>query len=129
MDNKSESYSGMDKAPVIAHSQVGYFPDEDKVAVIELDKNDKVLGRATLLKINDNGKWAEAFSAPPLEWGEYLRYNYAKFDFSEVREPGLYMIRYGDVESDAFQIGTHIYSDAWHKTLDVFFRHKWIICL
>ncbi|HPI68312.1 MAG TPA: glycoside hydrolase family 9 protein [Bacteroidales bacterium] len=112
---------GWIRPPVIAHSQVGYFPDEDKVAVIELDKNDKVMSRATLLKLNDNGKWAEAYSAPPLEWGEYLRYNYAKFDFSEVRDPGLYMIQYGDVESDVFQIGTHIYSDAWHKTLDVFF--------
>ncbi len=109
------------RTPVIGHSQVGYYPDQEKTAVIELDKNDKPLAKASLLKLNDKGEWVAAFSGPVKEWGPYLRYNYAKFDFSGVREPGLYSIQYGNQKTDLFQIGTHIYDDSWQKTLDVYF--------
>ena len=50
------------RPPVIAHSQIGYYPGQEKVAVIELDKNDKLITNASVLKMADNGEWIEKFS-------------------------------------------------------------------
>ncbi len=109
------------RSPMIAYSQVGYHPDQIKKAVIELDKNDKTLSKASLLKLTDNGEWIEKFSGNVKEWGSYLRYHYAEFDFSTVRDPGIYIIQYGNRKTGPFQIGTHIYDNVWQQTLDVWF--------
>jgi hypothetical protein len=106
---------------MIGYSQVGYQPDQEKVAVIELDKNDMPLVEASVLKLNDQGEWIEKYKGELKEWGNYFRYHYVKFDFSVVRDPGLYSIRYGDHRTGSFQIGKHIYDDAWQATLDVWF--------
>ena len=39
------------KEPVISHSQVGYYPDQQKVAIIEIDPNDKALATASLYRM------------------------------------------------------------------------------
>ncbi len=109
------------RPPNIAFSQVGYHPQQKKVAVIELDKNDTPLDSAVLLEIAPSGERVEAFRAALQSWGRYLRYNYAIFDFSELRKSGTYCLRYGDVESGAFPIHDRVYSGIWHPTLDVFF--------
>jgi hypothetical protein len=109
------------RSPVIGHSQIGYSPFQEKTAVFELDKNDKPLAKASLLKLNDNGDWVEIFSGDLKEWGPFMRYNYVKFDFSSVRDSGLYIIQYGTLKTDPFQIGTHIYDNVWQETLDVWF--------
>ena len=109
------------RRPVIAHSQVGYHPDQKKVAVIELDKNDQQAASARLLQVRDNGELVEYHASGTSSWGNYLRYNYAAFDFTAVREAGLYMIEYGGVRTRAFRIAPNVYQDAWHPTLDVFF--------
>lgn len=108
------------RKPMIAHSQVGYHPAQHKVAVIELDKNDKRNQRARLLHIGNDGSRKEVLSARPANWGQYLRYQYRQFDFSQVRQPGLYMIEYGGEQSDPFRIGADVYQSAWHPTLDIF---------
>ncbi len=54
-------------------------------------------------------------------WGRYLRYNYAKFDFSSVKDEGLYFIQYGDQKTNTFSISSTVYNDIWHPTLDVWF--------
>ena len=109
------------RSPVIGYSQVGYHPQQEKVAVIELDKNDTPLSSAALLKLDDDGQWIEKFDDEVMEWGDFYRYNYVRFDFSTVSDPGLYMIQYGDHKSGPFQIGSHIYDDGWQSTLDVWF--------
>ena len=109
------------RPPMIAHSQIGYYPEQEKTAVIELDKNDKPLANASLMKLTDSGEWIEKFSGEVKVWGTYLRYNYARFDFTSVREPGIYIIRYGNQKSDPFQIGNQIYDNIWQQTLDVWF--------
>jgi hypothetical protein len=109
------------RSPVIAHSQVGYHPDQKKVAVIELDKNDQHVANARLLKVMNTGEVVEHYASETNSWGTYLRYNYATFDFTAVREAGLYMIEYGTVRTGAFRIAPNVYQDAWHPTLDVFF--------
>lgn len=109
------------RTPVIGYSQVGYHPDQEKVAVIELDKNDTPLTSASLLQLNDKGQWLEKYKGDVKEWGNFFRYHYVRFDFSDVRDPGLYSIQYGDQKTGPFQIGTHIFDDLWQSTLDVWF--------
>lgn len=112
---------GWTRPPVIAHSQVGYHPDQRKLAVIELDVNDKVPLAARLWKVTEEGGFEEKFGGPVTLWGKYLRYNYATFDFSNVRESGLYVIGYGNVRTEPFRIAADVYKDPWTPTLDVFF--------
>lgn len=109
------------RKPVIQFSQVGYHPDQNKVAVIELDKNDAPQKTATLLRVTPEGKMSEALMAEAKPWGSFLRYNYLTFDFSSVKDSGLYIIQYGDQRTEAFPIGPRVYRDVWHPTLDVWF--------
>jgi endoglucanase len=109
------------RKPMIAHSQVGYHPDQLKTAIIELDKNDRPLASARLLKVNENGQFTEKLKAPVKKWGNYLRYQYYSFDFSSVKDNGIYVIEYGTVRTKSFRIDKEVYADVWHPTLDVFF--------
>ena len=109
------------RKPVIEFSQVGYNPGQEKTAVIELDKNDTPLKTATLFQVTADGKYVEKLKGNVKVWGRYLRYNYAKFDFSSVKDPGLYFIQYGDQKTNTFSIASNVYDNIWHPTLDVWF--------
>ncbi|MBN1428911.1 MAG: glycoside hydrolase family 9 protein [Anaerolineae bacterium] len=108
------------RRPVIAHSQVGYHPDQQKIAIIELDKNEQPLASARLLKVIESGEFVGQHTGGLSSRGNYLRYNYFSFDFSVARETGLYVIEYGDVRTRPFRIAPDVYETAWHPTLDVF---------
>jgi hypothetical protein len=108
------------REPMIAHSQVGYHPLQKKVAVIELDARDKKMAKAGLVKINSDGTRKTVLSEKPKSWGKYLRYEYRQFDFTEVQEPGLYLITYGNQETHSFRIDKSVYQNAWHPTLDMY---------
>ncbi|MDI6400544.1 glycoside hydrolase family 9 protein, partial [Balneolaceae bacterium ANBcel3] len=109
------------RTPVITYSQVGYHPDQPKRAVIELDKNDQPEANARLLRVQKDGELTEVLDRRLESWGRYLRYNYVTFDFSEIREPGIYKIAYGDQTSGPVRIDPTVHDDTWHLTLDVFF--------
>nr|WP_315199304.1 glycoside hydrolase family 9 protein [uncultured Flavobacterium sp.] len=109
------------REPVIGFSQVGYMPSQKKVAVIELDKNAKPLASASIFKLDENGKFVEKLKSDVKVWGNYLRYNYLQFDFSSVKEKGIYYIQYGKQKTNTFQIADDIYSKVWYPTMDVWF--------
>jgi endoglucanase len=109
------------RKPVVGFSQVGYVLDQEKVAVIEMDMNDTPLTTASVFQVTPEGKSVEKFKGEVKMWGKYLRYNYAKFDFSPVKEPGIYYIRYGDQKTNTFKIAADVYDNVWHPTLDVWF--------
>ena len=109
------------REPVIGFSQVGYLPNQEKVAVIELDKNDTPLQSASLFRVGSDGSHKECFTGKVELWGNYLRYQYAKFPFSAVKEPGIYYIVYGGHRTNSFVIAPDVYSNIWHPTLDVWF--------
>lgn len=111
---------GWTRAPVIAHSQVGYTPAQKKVAVIELDRNDRPQAEARLLKISESGEATPVLSGPVKPWGPYLRYEYATFDFSAATAPGLYEIEYAGQRTAPFRIAPDVYADAWRPTLEVY---------
>jgi endoglucanase len=107
--------------PVIHISQVGYLPNQSKKAVIELDKRTNRTGTIDIMKINPDGKKTKVFSAPAVLWGKYLRYNYAICDFSSLKDPGMYVIQYGNVISNLFRISDNIYDRyVWQPTLEYF---------
>jgi hypothetical protein len=106
--------------PVIQTSQVGYHPAQSKIAVIELDQNDNKRETPALYKITADGE-KEVFTRAGEEWGHFLRYNYLKFDFSEIKESGLYQIRYGSSVSTVFRIDGNIYDrGVWQPVLEYF---------
>lgn len=106
--------------PMIQTSQVGYHPNQPKVAVIELDSRETERKEPALYRITDKGKEVVAKSRGE-EWGAFLRYNYVKFDFSEVKEEGLYRVRYGDSESSIFRIAKDVYDrGVWQPVLEYF---------
>ncbi len=109
------------RKPVIGFSQVGYTPDQEKIAVIELDINDAPIKTASIFQVTAEGKQVEKFKGEVKVWGKYLRYNYAKLDFSPVKEPGVYYIEYGSQKTNKFVIGPNVYDNVWHPTMDVWF--------
>lgn len=109
------------RKPVVGFSQAGYVPDQDKVAVIELDMNDTPEKTARIFQVSPEGKSVEKFRGDVKIWGKFLRYNYARFDFSSVKEPGVYYIQYGDQKTNPFVIASNVYDKVWHPTLDVWF--------
>jgi endoglucanase len=106
------------REPVISHSQAGYHPSQQKVAVIELDAKDKALATASLYRMGEDGKQVKVLDGKLTSWGKFMRYNYLKFDFSPIKEPGIYKIQYGNTVSEAFPIGNNVYENIWHPTLD-----------
>ena len=107
------------REPNIGFSQVGYIPEQPKVAVIELDKNDVQTGSASLMRLNPDGTTTVAYSATVKPWGPYYKYNYVKFDFSAVKEPGVYYIQYGNTKTNDFLIDEHVYDKITDATTDV----------
>ena len=107
------------REPNIGFSQVGYIPDQPKVAVIELDKNDQPQATASLIRIKPDGTTEQAFTGNIQNWGPYFKYNYVKFDFSAVKQPGVYYIQYGKTRTNDFLIDEHVYDKITDATTDV----------
>ena len=116
---EGNAIDGWVREPNIGFSQVGYIPSQKKVSVIELDKKDKPLAKASLYKIGDDGKAAEVFSGNIEPWGDYFKYHYVKFDFSTVKDPGVYYIQYGDHKTNIFLIGESVYDKITDATSDI----------
>lgn len=107
------------REPNIGFSQVGYIPSQEKVSVIELDKNDEPLSQASIYKIDNSGKTSEVFSGKIEPWGDYYKYHYVKFDFSSVNTPGIYYIQYGDNKTNNFIIDDSVYDKITDATSDI----------
>ncbi|MBR5653453.1 MAG: glycoside hydrolase family 9 protein [Prevotella sp.] len=110
---------GWIREPNIGFSQVGYMPDQPKVAVIELDKNDTAKPTAALYRINEDGTTEVAYRGEVVSWGPFFKYNYVKFDFSSVTRPGVYYIQYGETKTNDFLIDEHVYDKITDATTDV----------
>lgn len=105
---------------VVQTSQVGYHPGQPKTAVIELDRRASERDMPVLVRITESGD-QPVLSAEGQEWGQFLRYRYLKFDFTDVREEGLYKVRYGSSESSVFRIAGDVYErGVWQPVLEYF---------
>jgi hypothetical protein len=111
---------GWTRTPVVAYNQVGYTPERSKVAVIELDPLSEGPKTARVLRLNSEGNFREVFSGEVKPWGRWMRYQYAHFDFSPVREPGIYAIEYAEHRNGLFRIADGVYDGIWHASLDTY---------
>ena len=107
------------RQPVVSFNQAGYTPGRDKVALIELDPNFKAPDQATLVKVTSDGE-KPVFTAKVEPRGKWLRYDYAAFDFSSVREPGIYAIEYDGHMTNPFPISPQAYDHIWQTSLDTY---------
>lgn len=106
--------------PVVQVSQVGYHPTASKVAIIELDQKDERREEITLYQITENGEEVVR-SGKGTEWGRFLRYNYLKYDFTDITEEGLYKVCYGSSQSAIFRVAEDIYDrGVWQPVLEYF---------
>ncbi len=107
--------------PVIQVSQVGYHPKQQKIAVIELDAKETNRYPIKLLRITDDGAQTTVLENTGKDWGKFLRFNYLQFDFTSVTEPGMYVVKYGNQTTHAFQINKDVFKrDVWQPTLEYF---------
>ncbi len=106
------------RPPMIAHSQVGYAPGFSKVAVLELDPNYTGPKAARVLRLMEDGSYKSAFEGPITPSTPWLRYVYSKFDFTAVKEPGLYVIEYAGQRTAPFPIAKDVYANIWQDSLD-----------
>ena len=107
------------REPNIGFSQVGYITTQPKIAVIETDKKDKTLSKASIIKVEDNGNETIAYTGKTTLWGDFYKYRYLHFDFSEVTESGIYYIQYGDVKTNNFIINDNVYDKITDATSDI----------
>ena len=113
--------AGWIRTPVIQVSQVGYHPKQPKQVLIELDPRDTDRENVILQRIGSLGQVKTVISRKPLEWGRFLRYEYARLDFSEVTEPGVYIVKYGEQRSNPFRINANVFArEVWQPTLEYF---------
>jgi hypothetical protein len=106
---------------VIQVSQVGYKDTQPKVVVIEQDKRDTQISPLRILRLTEHGReFVQAVT--PENWdGEFLRFNYLVHDFSNIREPGMYVIEYRSKVSHPFQIGPDVFDrHVWQPTLEYY---------
>jgi len=112
---------GWRREPVICISQVGYHPDQPKRAVIELDPSSGEEASGHLLRIRPSKGLERVYSGPAPEWGRFLRYRYRVFDFSDVRDPGVYVVEYDGRRSDPFRVDRDVLRHGvWQPTLETF---------
>jgi endoglucanase len=115
---KPDVISGWTRPPVIAHSQVGYAPGFSKIAVLELDPKYTGPQTAKVLRLTAGGAYQQVFEGPITPATPWLRYVYSKFDFTTVKEPGLYVIEYAGQRTAPFPISKDAYANIWQDSLD-----------
>ena len=113
------SVEGWVREPNIGFSQVGYLPEQPKIAVIELDRNYKPERNARIIRVNSDGTETVAYTGKVVNWGPYYKYNYDRFDFSDVTETGVYYIQYGETKTNNFIINENVYDKITDATSDI----------
>ena len=108
------------RPPVIEVSQVGYLPAQAKRLFLELDPREHTSEPVKLFALQQTGEKKLVKSGLPTSWGQFLRFQYATFDFTDVREPGVYMAQYGNQWVGPFRIAPDVYEPAWQPALEYF---------
>jgi endoglucanase len=89
-------------------NQVGYWPDDPKIAI--LSSAVPLSGRFEV------GEFAADIGADAGAWGPFA-HNY-RLDFTALRTPGRYVIRFGEQRSPEFTIGTDAYREVAPRLLE-----------
>ena len=112
---------GWVRDPNVGFSQVGYSPYQEKFAVVELDKWDENYPKTmALYRVNADGSEEKVCEKELGDTTAWMRFKYARFDFTEVTEVGLYRIHYGDYVGEVFPISKEVYDNIWQTCLSGF---------
>ena len=105
---------------VVQVSALGYHTNETKKAVIEIDSREESDHEIELYRADETGM-KKVLTTSGKRWGEFLRYRYLVCDFSDIKEAGVYQVRYGDSVSSLFRIASDIYErGVWQPVLEYF---------
>jgi endoglucanase len=107
--------------PVIHINQAGYLSGQPKKALIECDARFRGKPFIRLIRIENDGteKLVRADSAESR--GKFERFRYFAFDFSDLKEEGIYRIRTDSTCSESFLISQNVYDrGVWQPTLEYF---------
>ena len=106
--------------PVVQTSQVGYLPKQTKRAIIETDQRDTGIQKAELVRITADGEQTVK-TWEPNSWGKFLRYRYLVADFTDISQPGLYKVKYGESASSVFRIADDVFDrGVWQPVIEYF---------
>lgn len=111
---------GWRRQPVIGVSQAGYHPKQRKEAVLQLDRQDQVHEAVKLYRLEVERGRSLVKSAIPRAWGRLLSDQYATFDFTDIRQPGMYLLEFRGRTAGPFRIATDVYDRLWEPTLEYF---------
>lgn len=111
------------RPPVVSFNQAGYTPGRDKVAMIEMDPAFVPPAEAELVQLTAEGP-RSVLHAPITPRGRWARYAYAAFDFSAVRTPGIYAIRFAGQTTNPFRIAADAYDQIWQPSLDTYLAEQ-----
>jgi hypothetical protein len=100
--------AGAAELGVIRANQIGYLPDDPKMAL--LSTSAPQTGQFTV------GNFTADIGPDQGAWGPF-KHNY-RLDFSSLKTPGRYAIRFGDVKSLGFDIGPNVYDDVPKRCLE-----------
>jgi hypothetical protein len=106
--------------PVIGVSQAGYHPKQRKEAVLQLDLQDQVREAVKLYRLEVESGMTLVKSGIPRVWGHRLGSRYATFDFTDIRQPGMYLLQFRGRTAGPFRIATDVYDRLWEPTLEYF---------
>ncbi len=113
---------GWTRPPVILFSQVGYHTHGEKRILVELDPALPSPAGLRLERLASGGNFELAAHRSAGIFQRFLRYDYAVFDFSDFKAPGLYRLVLESVDSaitPVFPIAGDIYTrSVWQPTLE-----------
>ncbi len=106
--------------PVVGFSQIGYNTEQTKISVIEIHEKDKPQ-TVYLKKVSPQGKISTVKEVKPKVWGKYYRRKYLHFDFTNIKNVGMYFIEYKNQRTEIFPISKYLFAqEFWRTTLETF---------
>ncbi len=107
--------------PALRWSHIGYFPEGEKLAVLEIDGRDQWGDlEASIERETPAGGSDTVFISEFVPFEDEYRKRFALLDFSDLEEPGRYRIVWSGGSSEWFPIDAGIYRGLWRPTLEKF---------
>ncbi|MFQ5858998.1 MAG: glycoside hydrolase family 9 protein, partial [Anaerolineae bacterium] len=108
--------------PSVRFSRVGYLPDSEKRAVLDVDwRGDWPADMsARLERKTDSGQPESVLVGSFVIDGDECWRRFASFDFSRITETGEYRVNWAGGQTDWFPIAPNIFNGRWFTTLDKF---------
>ena len=111
---KPDPYEGWDLPDgKFAFSHAGYKPGDVKQAILN-ENSSKIFGLV-------NSESGETVLKRPVRAVSGLGHEYSVLDFSDVREPGRYRLKAGDMISNPFVIADTVWRQPLYKALNFFY--------